>query len=92
MPTVKDVIVRRPSQAELAQCKSWPIWSCRKSTFDWDYTQQETCLILEGRVVVKDRPGPESVSFGPGDMAIFPKELKCVWQVDEPVKKHYKFD
>jgi uncharacterized cupin superfamily protein len=92
MPTAKDITVRKPTEAETKQCKSWPIWTCEKSTFDWDYTQTETCLILQGKVTVKDRPGSGAVSFGPGDLVIFPVGLKCIWQVIEPVKKHYNFE
>ena len=92
MPTVKDVSIQKPTDDEIAKCKSWPIWTCEPSRFDWDYTQTETCLILEGSVDVSDRPdGGESVSFGPGDMVRFPVGLKCVWNVKEAVKKHYNF-
>jgi len=89
MPTVKDVIVRKPTQQESETCKNWPIWNCQPSTFDWAYTEKETCLILEGKVTVSD--GKSSVSFGPGDLVIFPCDLECTWQVHEPVKKHYNF-
>ena len=92
MPTVKDVVVRKPSEPEAAQCKNWPIWTCQQSSFDWDYTQTETCLLLEGSVTVADRPDSgEAVSFGPGDLVVFPTGLKCVWQITEAVKKHYSF-
>ena len=63
------------------RCKSWPIWTCEPSTFDWSYTEKETCLILEGEVTVSD--GKESVSFGPGDLVIFPQDLDCVWSVEK---------
>ena len=79
MPTVKDVIVKKPSDEEAAVCKAWPTWQCEASTFDWEYTQKETCLLIEGKVTVTD--GENSVSFGPGDMVVFPEELKCTWQV-----------
>ena len=91
MQTVSDIVVKKPGEEEIAECKTWPIWSCQESVFDWDYTQTETCLILEGKVTVKDRPGDDSVSFGPGDLVVFPVGLKCIWQVEEPVKKHYTF-
>jgi len=90
MPTVKDVVIKKPSDEEIQMCKAWPIWTCEPSTFDWDYTQQETCLVIEGRVTVKDSAG--SVSFGPGDMVVFPVDLSCTWQVEEPIRKHYNFD
>ena len=89
MPTVKDVVVKKPSQEDIENCKSWPIWTSEPSTFDWDYTQTETCLILEGKVTVKD--AENSVSFGPGDLVVFPKDLSCTWQIQEAVRKHYNF-
>ena len=89
MPTVKDVVVKKPTQAETAECKTWPIWQCEPSEFDWAYTQTETCLILEGDVTVKD--SDNEVSFGHGDLVVFPVELECTWQVKKPVRKHYNF-
>ncbi len=92
MPTVKDVVVKKPTEEETAACKGWPIWTCEPSKFDWDYTQSETCLVLEGEVTVSDRPeGEESVSFGPGDIVVFPVGLKCIWDVKGAVRKHYNF-
>jgi uncharacterized cupin superfamily protein len=79
MPTVKDVVVRAPSEEEAATCKAWPIWKCEASTFDWTYTEKETCLLIEGSVTVTD--GNDSVDFGPGDLVIFPQDLECTWQV-----------
>jgi len=89
MPSVKDVIVKKPSDEEAAACKIWPIWKCQPSTFDWAYTEKETCLLIEGKVTVTD--GTDSVSFGPGDLVVFPQELECTWHVTEAVTKHYNF-
>ena len=89
MPKVKDVTVQKPSDEQAAACKSWPIWKCQPSTFDWAYTEKETCLLLEGKVTVSD--DKDSVSFGPGDLVIFPNGLECTWHVTEAVKKHYNF-
>ena len=74
MPTVKNVVVKKPSEEETAACKSWPIWQAEPSTFDWEYTQKETCLLLEGKVTVSD--SEDSVTFGAGDMLIFPVNLE----------------
>ena len=93
MPTIKDVIVRKPSEKEIKTCKTWPIWTCGVSTFEWEYTQTEKCLILEGKVTVSGLPDTnQAVSFGPGDYVQFPSGLKCVWNVTAPVKKHYDFE
>jgi len=89
MPTVKDVIVKKPSDEEIETCRAWPIWTCQPSTFDWSYTEKETCLLIKGKVTVTD--GTDSVSFGPGDFVVFPEGLECTWQVNEAVKKHYNF-
>ena len=91
MPTVKDVVVKKPSDEEIGTCKSWPIWKCQPSSFDWAYTEKETCLLIEGKVTVTDKDGKGSVSFGPGDLVVFPEDLECTWNVQEPVKKHYNF-
>ena len=89
MPTVNDIEVRKPTEEEANRCKAWPLWSCEPSSFDWSYTEKETCLIIEGKVTIADDKG--SVSFGSGDFVIFPQDLDCVWNVEEAVKKHYSF-
>ncbi len=89
MPSIEDVIVRKPNEQEENMCRQWPLWRCDVSTFDWAYTEKETCLIVEGKVTVSSGKG--SVSFGPGDLVIFPEDLECTWQVIEPVTKHYNF-
>ena len=89
MPTIKDVVVKKPSEQEAETCKTWPIWACEASKFDWTYTEKETCLLVEGKVTVSD--DTDSVTFGAGDMVIFPEELECTWDITEPVRKHYNF-
>ena len=29
---------------------------------------------------------------GAGDLVIFPAALSCIWEITEPVRKHYKFE
>ena len=68
----------------------WPIWSCDVSEFDWVYSDEESCLLLEGEVEVKS--GFETIRFSAGDFVVFPKGLKCHWKVTRPVRKHYTFN
>jgi len=89
MPSVKDVVVKQPTEEENNVCKSWPIWRSEPSTFEWTYTEKETCLLIEGKVMVTD--GKDSVNFSAGDMVIFPKGLTCTWNVQETVAKYYNF-
>jgi uncharacterized cupin superfamily protein len=65
-----EITVRKPSEKEVTEMKSKPVWSCGVSTFDWYYDSEETCLINEGDVTVKY--GSKSVSFTSGDYVIFP--------------------
>ncbi|MDI6606042.1 MAG: cupin domain-containing protein [Candidatus Omnitrophota bacterium] len=68
----------------------WPIWEKEVSKFDWHYDDIEQCYFLEGRVTVETKDG-KKVEFGKGDFVSFPKGLSCVWEIKEPVKKHYNF-
>ena len=69
---------------------SWPVWTKEVSKFDWEYDSIERCYFLEGKVTVMEKGG-KAVSFGKGEFVTFPKGLKCVWDIKEPVRKHYKF-
>lgn len=84
-----NITVKKPSPEERALLEAQPTWSCGVSEFPWSYDMEETCLLLCGRVRVDYEGG--SVSFGPGDLVIFPRGLDCLWIVTEPVTKHYLF-
>ena len=68
----------------------WPIWTCEVSEFDWEYSDEEACLLLEGEVEVSSEF--ETVRFSAGDYVVFPKGLNCRWKVMQPVRKHYSFN
>ncbi len=84
--------VKKLSETEINELgiKSWPIWTKEKSTFDWHYDSKEMCLFLEGKVIIE--ANGEKIEIGKGDFVTFPKGLSCVWNVIEPVKKHYFFE
>ncbi len=71
--------------------KKWPVWTKEKSRFNWVYDTKEICYILEGKVKVIAKDG-ETVEFGKGDLVTFPKGLECIWEIQENVKKHYRFE
>ena len=87
-----NIQINKLTESEIAkkEIKSWPIWSCEVSEFDWEYSEQESCLLLEGEVEVSG--DFETVKFGVGDYVVFPKGLKCRWKVAKPVRKHYSFN
>ncbi len=87
-----EIKKERPSPQQLAEMgvKEWGVWECEPSTFGWEYDDEETCYILEGRAKVKAASG-EEVEFGAGDLVRFPKGLKCTWAVAQKIRKHYRF-
>jgi len=86
------VVHNNPSDNQLTSLGvfSWPIWEKEVSQFSWTYDSEETCFLLEGEVTVTPDSG-ESVTFGVGDMVVFPAGLSCIWNVKKAVKKHYNF-
>jgi len=85
------IIIAQLSEDEIIskRIKSWPIWTCAKSEFSWEYEETESCYLLEGEVeVISDF---ETVRFSSCDFVVFPKGLKCRWKVSAPVRKHYCF-
>ena len=71
-------------------CRSWSTWGKDPSVFPWHYDEKETCLIIEGKVTVTPS-GDGPVSFGKGDLVVFPQGMSCTWDVQEAVQKYYKF-
>ena len=87
-----NINIIKLSESEIIEMsvRSWPIWSCEVSEFDWEYSDEESCLLLDGEVEVKSEF--ETVRFSAGDFVIFPRGLKCRWKVTSPVRKHYSFN
>lgn len=88
---MEKIVVRKPAAGELDQLgvKRWGIWTCEAKSFPWHYDERETCYILEGEVTVEG--DGQTVSFGPGDLVVFPQGLSCTWTVKKAVRKHYRF-
>jgi len=70
--------------------ESCGVWEKEVSEFPWEYSDKETCLIIEGKVEVTTEDSSK-VSFGTGDYVVFPRGLKCTWKIIEPVRKYYRF-
>ena len=85
-------VEKNPSDARLRAegVSSWPIWTKEISVFPWTYDEDETCLFLEGDVIVTPAGGTP-VRVGKGDLVTFPAGMSCTWDVKAPVRKHYRF-
>lgn len=86
----KIEVVHNPSEQTLEEMgvRSWPIWTCEPSKFDWHYDEREICYLLEGQVKVSYEGG--EVEFAASDLVTFPAGLSCTWEVTKAVKKHYQ--
>ncbi len=88
---MSEIVVKQPSEEDLKQLgvETWSSWSCEPSEFDWEYADQETAYIKQGRVTVVDQGGETEIKAG--DLVTFPKGMKCRWIVHEPIRKVYRF-
>ncbi len=85
--------IRKPGEEEIRELgiEEWPIWESPVRVFPWEYDMTETCYLIDGRVIIRTEDGQE-YEVRKGDLVIFPAGLKCVWEVLEPVRKHYNFE
>lgn len=88
-----DIIVEHnPARAQLAALGvfDWPVWEKGIAHFDWTYDTREACYITAGTVTVTPADGAP-VTLTVGDYVIFPAGMTCVWDITEPISKHYQF-
>ena len=88
---MSKIEMEKPSKEKLDSLgvDRWDRWECEPSKFDWEYTDDETCYILEGMVKVMTSDG--EIEIKKGDLVKFPKGLKCTWNVTQKIRKVYKF-
>jgi len=88
---MEKIKVSTPSEQEVEKMgiKNWGIWEKEPSEFDWSYTDEEHCYIIEGRAQITTEEG--SVEIKKGNYAVFPRGLNCKWKVLEGIKKYYTF-
>ena len=86
------LIILKLDEAEIARrgIRKWPVWERKVSRFSYYYEKEEKCLFLEGEVVIET--GSDKITLNAGDYVIFPKDLQCIWDIRQPVKKHYSFE
>jgi hypothetical protein len=87
------VIEHNPDTARLETLgvSGWPTWEKEVSTFPWHFPEQEMAYILAGECVITPEGGAP-VMFGKGDLVTFPAGMKAIWEVRQPLRKHYHLD
>jgi uncharacterized protein len=64
------------------------LWRSSVGAWRVEYTENELCVLTEGRVRVSDDSG-RSWTFGPGDCFVMPAGFAGLWEVLEPAQKFY---
>ena len=64
------------------------IWASDAGAMKVAYSEEELCVILEGRIRLTDASGAAK-EFGPGSAFVIPAGFEGVWETLEPVKKIY---
>lgn len=84
-------IEAHPDAAHLTRLgvENWPEWEKETSEFPWQYVENETSYLLEGRAIITPEGGPP-IEIGKGNLVTFPSELICVWKIIEPLRKRYR--
>jgi len=88
---MSEIKIKKLSDREVEEMgiKNWGIWEKEVSEFDWAYTDEEHCYIIDGEAEIVTDDG--KVEIKKGDYVIFPRGLKCRWKVKAPFKKYYSF-
>ncbi len=82
--------VWKPSEDEIRSTENWGDWSKEISKFPWQYSDSETCYILEGKACVTDSNG-KKICFRKGDMVRFDKGVVCTWNIMSNIRKKFIF-
>jgi len=77
-----------PEKLEKLKVKTWPTLEKEACRIDWYFDQTEESYFLDGLVTVVTEDGQE-VEVKKGDLAVFPKGLRCTWYIKEPMRKHF---
>lgn len=84
--------VRKPNPQQEALLRKQPTWEHDVETWPAEYDERcETFLVIAGKGSIQLEDGTR-VFFQQGDLVTCQPHTKCVWTVDEYIKKHYIFD
>lgn len=79
------------SQIRITRTRDWLsdtlIWECTPGSFFYEYTHDETAVIIEGKATITDCDSQEKFSLAIGEIAVFPKGSKTYWEVTDRLRK-----
>lgn len=67
------------------------VWACTPGRFRWEFTYDETVVVVQGRATVVMDSGAQ-VSLTPGVMAFFERGQGSTWTIHENFRKAFHAD
>ena len=89
---VKPVTLKKKlthEQYKVLNLIDWPVCGKEVSQFSSSYDKTWECYFFEGLVTIEFNGG--FLDIEPAEFVVFPKGLKCVWNIKKNIKKHYRF-
>jgi uncharacterized protein len=77
-----------PDEANERGILAWPVSRRGVSRYAWHYDTTETCYLVSGLARIETEDG--NVEVEAGDLVTLPAGLDCVWDIREPIAKHYR--
>lgn len=79
------------SEVRVTRTRDWlsdtVIWECTPGSFFYEYTHDETAVIIEGKAFITDCNSQEMFSLSIGEIAVFPKGSKTYWEITDRLRK-----
>jgi uncharacterized protein len=79
-----------PDDAHQRGILDWPVSKRGVSRYSWHYDSAEICYLVSGAARIETEDG--NVEIEVGDLVTLPAGLDCVWDIREPVAKHYQIE
>lgn len=67
------------------------VWACTPGKFRWNFSYDETIVVVEGRATVELENG-SVVTLQPGDLAFFERGQWSTWTIHESLRKAFHAD
>ncbi|MBA3449315.1 MAG: cupin domain-containing protein [Pseudaminobacter sp.] len=83
-PTMKTFVQHSTGDGKIVS----GTWQATPGTYHATYTAYEFVHIIAGRIIITPEGG-KPVEVGPGDAFVVEADFKGIWQIVEPVTKHF---
>lgn len=83
-PEASGLVLSKSDDARIVR----GIWACTPGRFRWNWSYDETVVVVSGRATVALSDG-RTVELVPGSLAHFERGLESVWTIHETLRKGF---